>query len=164
MHPPHPLSLRQSIFFGEGLTAMTVLVATRVVMNLRCPEVLTDCLVSAHHRRLASQNGRGDLVGGKGMAEGVGSNGTVPAQPLKVFLDIDASRTSGDGRIRFLSWKKPSSRFSVSSPIGGEDIQSSLRQQGIPIRPVLRTADKEAFLLAFDVFVAEMTNLADAKA
>ena len=103
-------------------------------------------------------------MGGKGMAEGVGSHGTGPSQPLKVFLDIDTSRVGGNGRIRFSAWEKPSSRFAVSSPIGGEDIQRSLRQQGVSIRPVLRTADKEAFLLAFDVFVAEMTNLADAKA
>ena len=103
-------------------------------------------------------------MGGKGMPEGVGSHGTGPSQPLKVLPDIHASRVGGDGKPQFSTGEKPFSRFAVSSPIVGEDIQSRLRQQGIPIRPVLRTADKEAFLLAFDVFVAEMANLADAKA
>ena len=44
-------------------------VAARVVMNLGSPAVLTDCLVSAHHRGLALEDGRGDLVGviGKGV-------------------------------------------------------------------------------------------------
>jgi len=57
------------LFFGECLTAGTVPIAARVVMNLGCPAVLTDCLVSAHQGRLAPQDGRGDLVGvkGKGM-------------------------------------------------------------------------------------------------
>ena len=56
-------------FFGERLTAGTVPIATRVIMNLRCPAVLADCLVSAHHGRLASQDSYGHLVGvkGKGM-------------------------------------------------------------------------------------------------
>ena len=103
-------------------------------------------------------------MGGKGMPKGVGSYGTGPSQPLKVFPDIDASRVGGDGKSQFSAWKKPLSRFSVSSPIVGEDIQSRLRQQGIPIRPVLRTADKEGLVLAVDVFVAEMADLADAKA
>jgi len=83
---------------------------------------------------------------------------------LKVLPDINASRVGGDGKPQLSAWEKPSSRFAVSSPIVGEDIQSRLRQQGIAIRPVLRTADKKAFLFAFDVFVAEMANLTDAKA
>ena len=54
------------LFFGECLTAGTVPITTRVVMNLGGPAVLTDCLVSAHHGRLAPQDGCGDLVGVKG--------------------------------------------------------------------------------------------------
>ena len=50
-------------------------------------------------------------MGGKGMPKGVGSHGTGPSQPLKVFLDIDTSRVGGNGRIRFSAWEKPSSRF-----------------------------------------------------
>ena len=103
-------------------------------------------------------------MGGKGMPEGVGSHGTGPSQPLKVLPDINASRVGGDGRPRFSAWEKPFHRFAVSSPIVGEDIQCRLREQGIAIRPVLRTADKEALLFAFDVLVAEMADLADAKA
>jgi len=72
-------------------------------------------------------------MGGKGMAEGVGSNGTSPSQPLKVLLDINASRVSGDGKPQFSAWKKPFPRFAVSLPIVGENFQCSLRQQGIPI-------------------------------
>jgi len=53
-------------FFGKRLTARTVPVTARVVMNLGFTAVLADCLVSAHQGRLASQNCHGDLVGVKG--------------------------------------------------------------------------------------------------
>ena len=54
------------LLFGERLTAGTVAITARVVMNLGCPAVLADCLVSAHHGGLAFQDGHGDLAGFKG--------------------------------------------------------------------------------------------------
>lgn len=102
-------------------------------------------------------------VRGEGMTEGVCRDRKSPSDTLEVIFDVEAGGVVHDVGIRLCAGKDPSSWFSVSSPVVGEDVQGIGGEHGVPLGPVLRTTDENPEVFALDIFVTQRAGLADAK-